>query len=114
MRFQLDQYKGLPACTSRILALMTDDEDERDLMLPKSEKAATGKVKAKASPGKGRPLCEFPEGALDLLKQLTEGKLSAWKNSGRVIPVSAIAAVSRDEIVPRFRLQLRCDCTSIR
>ena len=37
---------------------------------------------AKASPGKGRPLCEFPEGALDLLKQLTEGKLSAWKGSG--------------------------------
>ena len=54
MRFQLDQYKGLPACTSRILALMTDDEDERDLMLPKSEKAATGKVKAKASPGKAK------------------------------------------------------------
>ena len=37
---------------------------------------------AKDSPRKGRPLCEFPEGALDLLKQLTEGKLSAWKNSG--------------------------------
>ena len=40
---------------------------------------------AKDSPRKGRPRrppCEFPEGALDLLKQLTEGKLSAWKNSG--------------------------------
>ena len=32
----------------------------------------------------------------------------------RVIPVSAIAAVSRDEIVPRFWLQLRCDCGYIR
>ena len=40
---------------------------------------------AKDSPRKGRPRrppCEFPEGALDLLKQLTEGKLSAWKGSG--------------------------------
>ena len=40
---------------------------------------------AKDSPPKGRPRrppCEFPEGALDLLKQLTEGKLSAWKGSG--------------------------------
>lgn len=55
MRYQLDQYKGLPACTSRILALMTDDDGERDLRLPKSEKAATGKVKAKASPGKATP-----------------------------------------------------------
>ena len=40
---------------------------------------------AKDSPRKGRPRrppCEFPEGALDLLKQLTEGKLSAKKGSG--------------------------------
>ena len=30
---------------------------------------------AKDSPGKGRaPPCEFPEGALDLLKKLTDGK----------------------------------------
>ena len=37
---------------------------------------------AKDSPRKGRPRrppCEFPEGALDLLKQLTEGKLSPSK-----------------------------------
>ena len=30
---------------------------------------------AKDSPGKvGAPLCEFPEGSLDLLKKLTDGK----------------------------------------
>ena len=31
---------------------------------------------AKASPGKTPPPCEWPEGALDLLKQLTEGNIA--------------------------------------
>ena len=46
---------------------------------------------AKDSPGKARaPPCEYPEGALDLLKKLTEGKpptraIGAWKTWEQIV-----------------------------
>ena len=42
---------------------------------------------AKDSPSKvGAPPCEFPEGSLDLLKKLTDGKPGTYKTDGLIIP----------------------------
>ena len=59
---------------------------------------------AKDSPRKGRPLCEFPEGALDLLKKLTEGK-PPTRATGGWLKWTEIVQIMNEQFEPVNKMQ---------